>query len=115
MLSGHAFVSSFAVGMMVMGAGPAFAQNYPDKPVRIVTGGTGGGNDLVARLIAQGLTASLGQQVILDNRPSGTIPQEVVAKARPDGYTLVLSGSGFWILPILQANILYAIATRRPG
>lgn len=107
MLSEHAFVSSFAMGMMVMAAGPALAQNYPDKPIRIVTGGTGGGNDLVARLIAQGLTGSLGQQVIVDNRPSGTIPQEVVAKARPDGYTLILSGSGFWIVPILQANVLY--------
>ncbi len=80
----------------------AVAQNYPTRPIRIVTGGTGGGNDIASRLVAQGLTASWGQQVIVDNRPSGVIPGQIVAKSAPDGYTLVVYGSSFWIAPFLQ-------------
>lgn len=90
------------VGMMVLAAGVATGQNFPNKPIRILTGGAGGGNDVVARLVAQGLTASWGQQVIVDNRPSGIIPGEIVSKAQPDGYTMVLSGASFWISPLFQ-------------
>ena len=75
----------------------AHAQSFPNKPIRILTGGAGGGNDILARLIAQGLTVSLGQQVIVDNRPSGVIPGDILAKSPPDGYTLAVSGSSFWI------------------
>lgn len=79
---------------------PAFAQTFPSKPMRIVTGGAGGGNDIAARLIAEGLTASLGQQVIVENRASGFAPGEAVAKAQPDGHTLVLSGRSHWMAPL---------------
>jgi len=82
--------------------GQAAAPEFPSKPLRIVTGGAGGGNDVVARMVGQGLTAAWGQQVIVDNRPSGLIPGEIVARARPDGYTLVVSGSSFWISPLLH-------------
>ncbi len=95
---------TFAVGMLVLGAGGASGQDYPSKPIRIVTGGAGGGNDIIARLIAQGLTGTLGQHVIVDNRASGTIPGEVVSKAQPDGYTLVLGGRSFWIAPLLVSG-----------
>ncbi len=81
-------------------ATPVNAQAFPHKPIRIVTGGAGGGNDVLARLIGQGLTASWGQQVVVDNRPSGVIPGEITAKAAPDGYTLVLSGASFWVSPL---------------
>ncbi|NBR27352.1 MAG: tripartite tricarboxylate transporter substrate binding protein [Betaproteobacteria bacterium] len=81
-------------------ATPVNAQAFPNKPIRIVTGGAGGGNDVLARLIGQGLTASWGQQVVVDNRPSGVIPGEITAKAAPDGYTLVLSGASFWVSPL---------------
>ena len=70
--------------------------------MRIVTSAVGGTTDLVARLIAQGLTASLGQQVIVDNRPTGIIPGEIVVKAPPDGYTLLFHGSSLWMMPLLQ-------------
>src|SRR5688572_5108978 len=56
---------------LMLGVGIACAQTYPDRPVRIVTSGVGGGNDFVARLVAQGFTNSLGQQVIVENRGSG--------------------------------------------
>ena len=92
----------FPLGIMVFDAGVAIGQNFPSRPLRMLTGGAGGGNDVVARLIAQGLTASWGQQVIVDNRPSGVIPGEIVSKAQPDGYTMVVSGASFWISPLFQ-------------
>jgi tripartite-type tricarboxylate transporter receptor subunit TctC len=80
----------------------AAAQDFPVRPVRIVTAAAGGTTDLVARTIARGLTASLGQQVVVDNRPTGIIPAEIVIKAAPDGYTLLFHGSSLWMMPLLQ-------------
>ena len=77
------------------------------RPVRIVVPGTGGSADSVARLVAQGLSGRLGQQVIVDNRPNGIIPIELVIKAQPDGYTILLYGSTVWLMPFLNSNITY--------
>ncbi len=82
------------------------AQNYPARPVRIVTAPAGAGNDFVARVIAQGLTGSLGQQLVVDNRPAGAVG-ELVAKAPADGYTLLAIGSVLWLTPFLQDNVPY--------
>jgi len=74
-----------------------FAQSYPLKPIRmIVPYAAGGSTDLTARLIARSLSISLGQPVIVDNRAGagGTIGQDVVAKAAPDGYTILFSAAG---------------------
>ncbi len=92
----------FPVGLMTLGAGVASSQNYPNRPIRIVTAEVGGGTDFASRVIAPGLSGSLGQQVIVENRPSGVIPGEVVAKASPDGHTLLLTGNVFWIAPLLK-------------
>ena len=75
---------------------------YPNKPVRIVVTGVGSGGDFAARVIAQGISGSLGQQVIVENRISGIAPGEIVSKAPPDGYTLCLSAAPLWIGPFLQ-------------
>jgi len=83
-------------------SGAVHAQELSARPVRIVTSAVGGTTDLVARLIAQGLTASLGQQVIVDNRPTGIIPGEIVVAAPADGYTLLFHGSSLWMMPLLQ-------------
>ena len=80
----------------------AHGQSNPSRPMRIVTGGTGGGNDFLSRILAQGLTQLRGQQVIVDNRPSGVIPGEIVMRSAPDGHTLVVYGSSFWTAPLLQ-------------
>jgi tripartite-type tricarboxylate transporter receptor subunit TctC len=86
---------------------PGLTQTYPQKPVRIVTSGVGGAGDVASRIIAHGITPSLGQQVIVDNRASGTIPVETVVRAPADGYTLLLYGSTVWLGPFLRANVPY--------
>jgi tripartite-type tricarboxylate transporter receptor subunit TctC len=70
----------------------------------VVTAEVGDGADFVARVVAQALPAGLGQQVIVDNRPGagGAIAFETVARAAPDGYTLLLFSNGMWTLPLLQ-------------
>jgi tripartite-type tricarboxylate transporter receptor subunit TctC len=99
-----ALSSAFVVALSC--AGNAGAQNFPNRLIRVLTTGAGGGSDLNARLISQALTISLGQQVVVDNRP-GTIPNETVAKAAPDGYTLLFNGSAVWLLPYLRDSVPY--------
>ena len=82
-------------------AGVASGQEYPAKPVRIVTAPAGGGNDFSARLVARGISGPLGQQVIVDNRPTILGP-DIVAKAAPDGYTVLLTGSAHWVGPLVE-------------
>ena len=86
---------SLAAGAATLAASPrfAFAENYPTRPVRIEVGVPPGlGPDIVARLLAQGLSDRLGQQFIVENHPgAGTnLAAELVARAAPDGYTLML-------------------------
>jgi len=81
--------------------GKASSQDYPVRPVRIITSPAGGGNDFPARLIARGISGALGQQVIVDNRPAILAP-EIVAKATPDGYTVLVAGSVHWIGPLVE-------------
>jgi tripartite-type tricarboxylate transporter receptor subunit TctC len=95
-------LSTLAIAFLATAAiAPASAQNpaagYPGKPVRIVvTFTTGGATDTIARIVGQKLSEAWGQQVIIDNRPGagGALGTELVAKAAPDGYTLVLSSFG---------------------
>lgn len=88
----------------------AFAQAYPNRSVRIIVPYPAGGTvDAVARVVAQGLTEQLGQSVIVDNRAgaNGVIGSDAVAKAQPDGYTLLVQASTFVTNPILLKNLPY--------
>jgi tripartite-type tricarboxylate transporter receptor subunit TctC len=105
--SGHWLVTLSVALTIYAPARAAEVDRYPSRPIRIVTSEIGGGLDFVARLVAQGLTANLGQQVIVDNRPSGVFTGSIVSKASPDGYTLLFNGSSFWLLPFLQSNVPY--------
>jgi tripartite-type tricarboxylate transporter receptor subunit TctC len=98
-----------SVCMMALSMGAAHGQTFPTKPIRILTAEAGGGNDFAARLVAHGLTQNLGQQVIVENRGGGggTIGAEMVAKAPPDGYTLLLYAGTFWYRPFLRDGIPY--------
>ena len=80
----------------------ASAQTYPNRPIRLVTAAPGGGNDVAARVIAPGLTERLGQQVIVDNRGGAHVPQNMVAKAAPDGYTILVQNNTVWLAPLLE-------------
>ena len=92
-------------------ARPAIASGFPDRPVRLVVPfAPGGGTDLMARAVAQGMSGFFGQQVIIDNRSggNGTIGTQFVAQARPDGYTgLIATGSELSLKPLLEANLPY--------
>jgi len=89
------------IALSVTCASAIQAQDYPLKPIRLITSPIGGGNDFAARLVAAALTGPLGQQVVVDNRPTVLIA-DIVAKAPPDGYTLLLTGSAHWIGPLVE-------------
>jgi tripartite-type tricarboxylate transporter receptor subunit TctC len=101
-----------AVICTVAAAGAAAQEQYPSKVVRIVTSAAGGNADIVARFVAVGLTPALGHQVIVDNR--GSISPAVVAKAAPDGYTILVTGSPTWLLPVLQPGVPWDIKDFAP-
>src|SRR5689334_5505104 len=94
----------YLVALLALNALPVFAQTYPAKPIRFVVAlAPGGGVDTTARIAAQGLSETWGQQVVVENRPGagGTIASEIVARSAPDGYTLLVHSSGFAITPSL--------------
>jgi tripartite-type tricarboxylate transporter receptor subunit TctC len=97
------FIRTLALALVVFTSGQLYAQDYPTKPIRIITGSVGGGNDAVARQIAQKISGPLGQPVVVDNRAGGSaISAEAGAKAPPDGYSLLVAGGALWIIPLLQ-------------
>lgn len=107
--------AAFAGVAIAAGAG---AQNYPAKPIRlIVPFGPGGGTDLIARTLSARLTEALGQSVVVDNRAGagGVIGADLVAKALPDGYTLMMGTPGpLTINPALLAKLPYALTDFAP-
>jgi tripartite-type tricarboxylate transporter receptor subunit TctC len=105
------------LAVLLLVATAAFAQPYPAKPVKIVVPfPPGGGNDFIARFVAQRLAPALGQQVIVENKPGagGTIGIEAGLKAPPDGYTLTLISSAYTITPHLYKLHYDALADIAP-
>ena len=100
MLLARIVVGMVSAGMMIASSA-ASAQIYPTKPIRIVTAEPGASNDFLSRILAQGISEPLGQQVIVDNRASAVVAG-IVSNAVPDGYTLLVTTGVVWILPYLQ-------------
>ncbi len=103
-----AFSCALLLGAIV--ASPAWAQSYPAQTVKMVVGfPPGGTTDVIARMVAQGLTEALGKSFVVDNRAgaSGSIGAGQVAKAEPDGHTLLMSSSTHGTAPALYANLPY--------
>jgi len=98
---------ALAAGLIIGGlvaTGVADAQSYPARPIRMVIPfSAGGATDVPGRIIAQKLSAALSQQVIIDNRPGagGVIGSHIVAKAQPDGHTMLLTGTAFSLAPTI--------------
>lgn len=89
------------------------AQSWPSKPVRVIVPLTGGSNaDILARMVAGRLSAQLGQSFIVENRPgaAGTIGVGLVAKAEPDGHTILVHTSSFTVTPSTHPNVPYDTA-----
>ena len=95
--------SCLGAAVVLMLPAVAYPQSFPARPVRIVTSEPGSGNDLVSRVIAQGITPVLGQQVIVENRGVGAV--ELVARANPDGHNLVLYGTPLWLLGFMRSKV----------
>lgn len=91
-----------AVAALGMPSLAAAAQPYPHKPIRFVTSEPGGGTDYAARVVEMELSPVLGQPVIVENRGGGVYSGEIVSKATPDGHTLLVTGTSFWVGPLFR-------------
>src|SRR5688572_26554478 len=104
------FRNRVAACVLAITATAATAQDYPTRPIRyIVPQAPGGSSDTLARLITQRVADGLGQPLIVDNRPgaTGIIGAEVVAKANPDGHTLLQAATSHATNPAMQAKLPY--------
>ena len=103
-------MAACGAGLLALASGAASAQNYPNRPIRlIVPFGPGGGSDFVGRLSGQKLSEQMGQQVVVDNRAGAAslVGTEIVQRAAPDGYTLLLGDTGFSINLAYYKNAKY--------
>jgi tripartite-type tricarboxylate transporter receptor subunit TctC len=106
----QAIIGGFVTMVALVMASPAFAQTYPSKPVRlIVPFAAGGPTDVIARIVAQKLSESFGQQVVTENMPGagGNTGVAMVAKAPADGYTILVVSTGFMVNPSMYAKVPY--------
>ncbi len=103
-------VRAFATGLIICSTDTAYSQDYPNKPIRfIVPHAAGGSSDILARVIAPRLSASLGQQVVVDNRggAGAMIGTTLAAKAPADGYTVMLADVPHGANPALHSKLPY--------
>jgi tripartite-type tricarboxylate transporter receptor subunit TctC len=102
---------AMAAALLLMLAAPTFAQNYPNRPITlIVPFAPGGPADLLGRLVGQKISEDLGQQVVIDNRSGANtiVGAQFVARAQPDGYTILLAIDGTLVMnPFLYAKLAY--------
>jgi tripartite-type tricarboxylate transporter receptor subunit TctC len=100
----------FAAALLLSGTKPSMAEGYPTRTVRVVVGFPAGGpTDIIARIVAQKLSDSLGQQFYVENLPGAgsNLASGQVARATPDGYTIMAISTGFMVNPSLYAHVPY--------
>lgn len=110
MMAAHPIFLPLCAAALIATTTSAAAQTYPAKSIRmIVPSGTGGSVDTLGRLVAQKMSATLGQQVVVENRSGsgGVVGTELVAKSAPDGYTLLMAYHSHVINPALYAKLPY--------
>lgn len=104
----------FIILICALSTSHAAAQDYPQRPIRIVVSfGPGGGADIIARIIGQAMQDRLGEPVTIENRPGagGTLGNDAVARAAPDGYTLGIMTAGQIIAAVMQKSVPYDTLT----
>lgn len=102
--------SGLLLAVLLTIAGSTFAQKYPERPIRLILGFPPGGPvDDQARVIAQRFQQTVGQPLVIENRPGadGILATDLLAKANPDGYTLMIASIGFTTTPALHAKLPY--------
>src|SRR5207253_2848835 len=99
------------IAVAAASAAPAWGQAYPNRPIRLVIPAPpGGGHDILARLMGPAFAQSLGQQLVIDNRPGGNgiVGTQTVARSAPDGHTILSAATTFVTTPLLTANTPYS-------
>src|SRR5262245_66692929 len=112
----HGFCAILVVAALALSAGHAAAETYPSRIVRMVVPQSAGGvTDVIARAVAQQLSEMWGQQVVVENKPGANyqIGTAAVAKADPDGYTLLVTSEAYTINPLRYSNPTYRSEARR--
>ena len=108
----RSFAALLGAAMLFCNPASVYAQGYPNKPIRIMVGyAPGGGSDIIARLLAQNLQTRLGQPVVVENRAGagGNLAIDIVAKASPDGYTLLVTPNTFTMAPALFSKLAFDV------
>ena len=108
------FLTIVACAWAALFAAPASAQDYPTQPIRIIVPfGPGGGSDIVTRIIAESMQKKLGQPFVVENKPGagGTIGNEIVSRAAPDGYTIGMMTAGQIIAAAMTKQMRYDTLT----
>jgi tripartite-type tricarboxylate transporter receptor subunit TctC len=98
-------VRTLLTALLILAAGFTYGQPYPNRVIRIFTTEPGSNSDIASRLIANGISPVLGQSIVIENRAGGIVAVETVAKAAPDGYTLLHYGSTVWLLPYMREGV----------
>ncbi len=110
-MNGH-WKGLFAATALAVGMPQSHAQSYPQRPVRLVVPFGAGGPDAIARIVGQQLSTQIGQNVVVDNRPgaNGIVGTDTVAKATPDGHTLLLVSASIAVNPSIYRKLPYDAA-----
>lgn len=99
------FIIGCCLAAIATAAGAAGAPDFPARPIRLLASGLGGAGDFTSRLIGPHLASRLGQPVVVDNRPGGVIPGQILVGAQPDGHTLMMVGAVIWLSPFMRSSV----------